>query len=164
MTIRFLYFRETTRQLLFDFRNNIYWVSLFQRNNSLIFRTRVSCFSVTLFYSILLALTHRQNHRQRNEYTRFAWAGGTFFPVVLLFQFFVLAGNRFWFYILLMYLGYHTVVVLCQFFLVLVGNGFWCYVRTQCTIQLCGCVSFFVVAGKLILYEYLTVTIISQKY
>ncbi len=26
--------------------------------------------------------------------------GGTFFPVVLLFQFFVLAGNRFWFYIL----------------------------------------------------------------
>ncbi len=37
--------------------------------------------------------------------TRFAWAGGTFFPVVLLFQFFVLAGNRFWFYILLMYLG-----------------------------------------------------------
>ncbi len=26
---------------------------------------------------------------------------------------FVLAGNRFWFYILLMYLEYHTVVVLC---------------------------------------------------
>ncbi len=38
---------------------------------------------------------------QRNKYTCFAWAGGTFFPVVLLFQFFVLAGNRFWFYILL---------------------------------------------------------------
>ncbi len=34
-------------------------------------------------------------------------------------QFFVLAGNRFWFYILLMYLEYHTVVVLCQFF----GSG-----------------------------------------
>jgi hypothetical protein len=31
------------------------------------------------------------------------WVGGTFFPVVLLFQFFVLAKNRFWFYILLMY-------------------------------------------------------------
>ncbi len=47
-------------------------------------------------------------------YTRFAWAGGTFFPFVLLFQFFVLAGNRFWFYILIMYLEYHTgVVVLC---------------------------------------------------
>jgi hypothetical protein len=35
---------------------------------------------------------------------------------VLLCQFSVLAGNRFWFYILLMYLGYHTVVVLCYFF------------------------------------------------
>jgi hypothetical protein len=34
-------------------------------------------------------------------------------------------------------------------FFVLVGNCFW-YVRTQCTIQLCGCVSFFVVVGKLI--------------
>jgi hypothetical protein len=36
-----------------------------------------------------------------------------FFPVVLLCQFFVLARNRFWFYILLMLLEYHTVVVLC---------------------------------------------------
>ncbi len=37
------------------------------------------------------------------------------FPVVLLCQFFVLAGNRLCFYILLMYLGvsYHKVVVLC---------------------------------------------------
>ncbi len=34
-------------------------------------------------------------------------------------------------------------------FFILAGNSFW-YVRTQCTIQLCGCVSFFVVAGKLI--------------
>jgi hypothetical protein len=40
---------------------------------------------------------------------RFAWAGGTFFPVVLLCQFLVMAGNRFWFYILLMYLGYRTL-------------------------------------------------------
>jgi hypothetical protein len=32
------------------------------------------------------------------------------------------------------------------------------------TILLCSSVSFFVVAGKLILYEYLTVTIVSQKY
>jgi hypothetical protein len=32
---------------------------------------------------------------------RFAWAGETFFPVVLLCQFLVLVGNRFWFYILL---------------------------------------------------------------
>jgi hypothetical protein len=52
-------------------------------------------------------------------YTRCAWwAGGTFFTVVLLCQFLVLAGNRFWFYIL-MYLEYNTVVVLCEFF----GSG-----------------------------------------
>ncbi len=38
-------------------------------------------------------------------------------------------------------------------FLVLAGNRFWCYVRTWCTIQLCGCVIFFVVARKLILYK-----------
>ncbi len=59
-------------------------------------------------------------------------------------------------------LPYSCGVVLV--FLVLVGNCYWCYVHTQCTIQLCGCVSFFVVAGKLILYEYLTVMIVSQKY
>ncbi len=98
---------------LFHFLNNTYWVSLFLRNNSLIFQTGFSCFSVTLFYStlfccgrkanlvrftlfysILLTLTHRWNDRQRVTYTRFAWAGGTcplfvwaggtFFPVVLL--------------------------------------------------------------------------------
>ncbi len=68
---------------------------------------------LTLFYSTLLALTHGQKDRQRNEYTRYVWAGGTFFPVVLLCQCFILAGSRFWFYILLMYLEYHTVVVLC---------------------------------------------------
>jgi hypothetical protein len=44
--------------------------------------------------------------------THFAWAGGTFFTVVLLCQFLVLAVNRFWFYIL-MHLEYNTVVVLC---------------------------------------------------
>ena len=49
---------------------------------------------------------------QMNKYTRFVWAGGNFFTVVLLCQFLVLAGNRFWFYIL-MYLEYNTVVVLC---------------------------------------------------
>ena len=63
----------------------------------------------------LLALTDRRNDRRRNEYTCCAWAGGTFFPVVPLCQFLVLAGNRFWFYIL-MYLEYNTVVMLCQFF------------------------------------------------
>jgi hypothetical protein len=66
----------------------------------------------------LLKITHpslspyRRMELQRNEYTRFAWAGGTFFTVVLLCQFLVLAGNRFWFYIL-MYLEYNAVVVLC---------------------------------------------------
>ncbi len=37
---------------------------------------------------------------------------------MLLCQFSVLAGNRFWFYILLTYLEYHTGVVLCYFFLI----------------------------------------------
>jgi hypothetical protein len=46
------------------------------------------------------------------ENTCCTWAGGTFFPVVLLCQFLILAGNRFWFYIL-MYLEYNTVVALC---------------------------------------------------
>ena len=58
-----------------------------------------------LLYIPLLALTDGRNHRRRNKYTRFTWAGGTFFTVVLLCQFLVLAGNRFWFYIL-MYLEY----------------------------------------------------------
>ena len=39
-------------------------------------------------------------------------------PVVLLCQFLVLAGNRFWFYILA-YLEYKTVVALCSFY----GSG-----------------------------------------
>ena len=60
-----------------------------------------------LLYIPLLALTDGQNYgqrnRQRNEYTRYAWAGGTFFAVVLLCQFSVLAGNRFWFYLLCTY-------------------------------------------------------------
>ncbi len=57
--------------------------------------------------------------------------------------------GRFWLKILYYYvLGvpYSCGVVLV--FLVLAGNRFCCYVRTWCTIQLCGCVSFSVVAGK----------------
>ncbi len=85
---------------------------------------------LTLFFYTLLALTHRQKDRQRNKYTRYAWAGGTFFPVVLLRQFFVLAGNRF--------LVLHTTYVLrvpyscgvVLVFLVLAGNCYWCYLRT----------------------------------
>ncbi len=71
---------------LFDFLNNTIWVSLFLRNNLLIFRTGVSCFSValfystffycgrkanlvrfTLFYSTLLTLTDGRNDGRRNE-------------------------------------------------------------------------------------------------
>ena len=63
-----------------------------------------------------LSLYSQTERQTEKEYTRCAWAGGTFSPVVLLCQFSVLAGNRFWFYILLMYLEYHTVVVLCLFF------------------------------------------------
>ena len=73
------------------------------------------------------------------------WAGATFFPVEVLRQFFVLAGNRFWFYILLMYLEYHTVVVLCQFFCFWREIVFRTYVFT---IQLWCCVSFFASGGK----------------
>ncbi len=76
-----------------------------------------------------------------SRYTRFAWAGGTFSPVVLLCQFSVLAGNRFWFYILLMYLGYHTIQL-------------WC------------CVSFFGSGGKqfLVLRTYLVFNTVVQLY
>jgi hypothetical protein len=74
-----------------------------------LFDRKANLVLLTLFYSTLLALTDKQTDRQRVKYTRFA---GTFFPVVLLCQFLVLAGNRFWCYIL-MYLEYNTVVVLC---------------------------------------------------
>jgi hypothetical protein len=74
--------------------------------------------SFFLLHISLLALTDRWNDRQRNEYTCCAWAGGTLFPVVPLCQLLVLAGNRYWFYILT-YLEYNTVVALCQFF----GSG-----------------------------------------
>ncbi len=47
---------------------------------------------------------YSQTELRRDKYTRCAWAGGTFFPVVLLCQFLVLAGNRFWFYLLCNYL------------------------------------------------------------
>jgi hypothetical protein len=65
-----------------------------------------------LLHITLLALTHPQMELQRNKYTLWVWAGENVFPVVLLCQFLVLVGNRFWFYIL-MYLEYNTVVVLC---------------------------------------------------
>ncbi len=65
--------------------------------------------------------------------TLYAWAGGTFFPVV---SFLVLAGNRFWFYIRYYLCNQSTIQLLV--FLVVAGNSFWCYVRTQCTIRVLG--------------------------
>ncbi len=84
---------------------------LFLRNtlllHSLLLLRKSYLVRLPLFYSTLLTLTDRQNYRgtelQRNEYTRCAWAGGTIFPVVLLCQFLVLAGNSFWFYLLCTY-------------------------------------------------------------
>ncbi len=74
------------------------------------------------------------------------WAWGTFFPVVLLYQFFVLAGNNsftphpslspYWWteiqtekrihLLRVAWRNIFPVVLLCQF-LVLVGNRFWFY-------------------------------------
>jgi hypothetical protein len=87
--------------------------------------------------------------RRLAKITCCAWAGRTFFPVVLLCQFF-----GFWWEILgfgVTYLRiYRSTIELwcCVSFLVLAENSFWCYVRTWCTIHLCSCVSFFVVAGN----------------
>jgi hypothetical protein len=68
----------------------------------------ISLVNTLLLHIPLLALMDGRNDSQRNEYTRCTWAGGTFFPVVLLCQFLVLAGNRFWFYILT-YLEYNQL-------------------------------------------------------
>ena len=68
---------------------------------------------------------------------------------MLLCQFLVLAGNRFWFYILLMYLEYHTVVVLCLVFLVLARNSFRCFIHMVLIVQYsCVVVSVFGSGGK----------------
>jgi hypothetical protein len=72
------------------------------------------CLINTLLLHIpLLALTDEWNDRWKNKYTCCAWAGGTFFPVVLLCQFF-----GFWWEIgfgvnYFLYLEYNTVVALC---------------------------------------------------
>jgi hypothetical protein len=78
-------------------------------------------FSNTLFYSISLSrplLTDGQKNRQRDKYTRCAWAGGTFFQLCCCVSFLVVARNSF-----RCYLPTIPVVVLCHF-LVAAGNSF----------------------------------------
>jgi hypothetical protein len=88
------------------------------------------------------------------KYTCFAWARGTFFSscaVVSVFWFWREIGfGCTYYYVLRVPYSFGVVLV----FLVLAGNSFLCFVRTKCTIQLYGCVIFFVVAGKIILYEF----------
>ncbi len=131
MPIPILYFRETTcypkyncrkihpysrnrfSKILRTFyasRNS--WIIVVFLQHKLKEKLPIILMNTLLLYIPLLALTDRGNDRERNKYTRCVWAGGTFFPVVLLCQFLVLAGYRFWSYIL-MYLEYNTVVASC---------------------------------------------------
>ncbi len=67
--------------------------------------------SLTLYPSLSPYRWTESQMEKQIDLLRMGWRN--FFPVVLLSQFLVLAGNRFWFYILLMYLEYNTVVLLC---------------------------------------------------
>ena len=138
---------------LFDFLNNTYWVSFFQRNNLLIFWTGfpVSRNTLLLYSLSPNSQTERLTESQIHS-LRVGWRNlFSSCAVVSVFG----SGRK-------LVLVLHTTYVLrvpfscgvVLVFLVLAGNSFWCYVRTQCTIQLCGCVSFVVVAGKLIQYEF----------
>jgi hypothetical protein len=82
------------------FASRNYWIIVVFLQSTLKEKLPFVLINTLLLHIPLLALTHGQNDWRRNEYTCCVWAGGTFFPVVLLCQFFVLAGNRFWFYIL----------------------------------------------------------------
>jgi hypothetical protein len=44
-----------------------------------------------LLHIPLLTLTHRQNDKWRKKYTRYAWAGGTFFQLCCCVSFLVVA-------------------------------------------------------------------------
>ncbi len=110
-----------------------------------------------LLYIPLLALTDRQNHRQRDEYTRYVWAGGRFFQlcccVSFLFVAEIVLSDTY-----LPYQLYH-----CVFFFVATGNSFqlhrsafWLWQEivfgvTSLPIvpyQLCCCINFLVAAGN----------------
>ncbi len=150
-----LYWSTTIQSLLFLknienfvwFPNNTYWVSLFLRNNLLIFRTGVSCFSVTLFYSTLfccggkanlvrftlfhstlLTLTDRMTDRGTNTLA----SRGLVEP---FFQLCCCVSFLFWWEIGFGFTYYYVLRVsyscgFVLFFLVLAGNSFWCYVHT----------------------------------
>ena len=81
---------------------------------------KITNLSVKHSFTLYLSLSpHEWTESQTEEQIHLLRVGWrNFFPVVLLCQFLVLAGNRFWFYILT-YLEYNTVVALCQFF----GSG-----------------------------------------
>ena len=118
-----LIFIPTWKFYVFSYSRQIgnFWVLWRNTTNSYVIPQKASLWNflvnTLLLYIPLLTPTDGQNYGWRselilvglgnlrflqvNEYTCFAWAGGTFFPVVLLCQFFVLVGNRFWFYILL---------------------------------------------------------------
>ncbi len=68
----------------------------------------------------------------RSKYTRFAWAGGTFFPVVLyVVSVFGSGGKKVLVYICMYHLEYNTIQLwCCVSFLVTAGNSFWSYVHT----------------------------------
>ena len=86
----------------------------------------------------LLALTNRLTDRESNTLASRGLEEPFFQLCCMLCQFLVLAGNRFWFYILLMYLEYHTAVMLCYFFIQREIVFVLRIVHTQCTIQFCG--------------------------
>ncbi len=112
-----------------------------------IFRTDKQIFLINtlLLHIPFLALTHRQNFRETNTLA----ARGL---EELFFQLWFCVSFWFWQEIgfgftYLCTQSINKVVVLCQFFSS-GGKQFWCYACTQCTIRLCGCVSFLVVAGN----------------
>jgi hypothetical protein len=108
-------------------------------------KLRIFLINTLLFKVPLLALTHPQMELQRNEHTCCAWAGGTFFPVVLLCQFFGSGGT-------LAVCGQEKLFSSCAIVSVfcVVGNRFRCYLPTIPLVPLClvAQVSFLVVVGK----------------
>ncbi len=92
---------------------------------------------LTLFYSTSLSpytQTDGLTDRQRNKYTRFAWAGGTFFLVVLyVVSVFGSGGKKvlvqFWFKYV--FTTKSTIQSWwCVSFLLAVENSFWCFAHT----------------------------------